>query len=90
MKSATAILAALLALAPAITFAQSESGNGRGNGDKAVGPASENGDASTSNTKNPGAMGRSAYPDNSATSTPDTPPAAGSAPPAETTGSGKY
>ncbi|ACK49405.1 conserved hypothetical protein [Methylocella silvestris BL2] len=90
MKSAAAILAAMLALAPAVAFAQSESGNGRGNGDKAVGPASENGDASTSNTKQPGGMGRSAYPDNSATSAPETPPAAGSVPPTETTGSGKY
>ena len=70
MKLSIALAAAMLALAPAAAYAQSSSDTGRGAGDKAVGPASQNGDTSTSNTKAPGSMGRSAYPDSARPSMP--------------------
>lgn len=62
MKMKLALAAAVIAFSPA-AFAQTSSDTGRGAGDTPVGPASENGDNSTSHTKEPGAMGRSAYPD---------------------------
>lgn len=63
MKVVTVLSAAFLALTPVVASAQDASSTGRANGDKPVGPASENGDNTTSNTKNPGGSGRSAYPD---------------------------
>jgi hypothetical protein len=60
MKFALAVSIALLTLAPVGAFAQDSSTNARGDGRKAVGPASENGDTSTGNTIRPDAMGRSA------------------------------
>ena len=53
MKVATVLSAAFLALTPVVASAQDASSTGRANGDKPVGPASENGDNTTSNTKNP-------------------------------------
>ncbi len=62
MKLAIALSAAILSVASAAAFAQDASTTGRGNGEKSVGPASENGDTTTGNTTNPATMGRSSDP----------------------------
>ena len=60
MKLAIAISTALLAIAPAIGFAQDASTTGRAAGSTATGPASENNEISGRGTKAPEAMtGRS-------------------------------
>jgi hypothetical protein len=56
MKRIT-LFAALLSVLPVAGFAQDSSTNARGNDQKSVGPASENGDTSTGNTVNPGGNG---------------------------------
>ena len=63
MKFITALSAALLTLAPVASFAQDASTTGRGAGAKPAAPASENGDTSIGNTREPGATGRSSSDD---------------------------
>jgi hypothetical protein len=65
-------LSALLSLAPAIAFAQDASTTGRGAGARSVGPASENGDNTLGNTRNPIATGRSVYTGGAPSVTPAT------------------
>jgi hypothetical protein len=62
MKVAIILSAAALAIGSAAAIADDGSTTGRGAGAKSVGPASENGDTTTGNVKDPSTMGRSADP----------------------------
>ncbi|SFK12605.1 hypothetical protein [Methylocapsa palsarum] len=74
MNLSKLLIASAVAVTPVVAWAQDTSGNGRGSGGRAVGPASENGDTATGQTSIPGAMtGRSANPGGQGTNDYDPP-----------------